>query len=203
MQQISSEDCRLRFPVFPEYGCDPISDEETYHFPETIANAAFILEASSFSRLALKAGKALAAALASLGADSLVFLGDNKIPWRRRDVSCPPARRGLEYLEVKGIGRRFNGGLQFGVDELPVAMRHLLWLVRTNTFLPYLWFTEPAQRFIASPCQYGGLHLSILAGQDANAILKAFSENGFLQVDASSCNERFSKGGIRGRTIPV
>lgn len=203
MHIIDREACLQQFPALPQSRYDPATDEQIVRFPEVVAQTVFILPASSFSKLALRSGKALSAAMSVLNVDSLIFLGENDIAWRWRAVTYPPALRGLQYLALKGVDKQFAGGLRIEIDELPEAMRHLLWLIRTNTVLPAIWFTDPRQRFIVSPCQHGGLHLSILNAHDEASIRQAFSGSGFKEIDTSVCNERFAARGIPGRTIPV
>lgn len=147
-------------------------------------------------------GTALVSMTQAIRENSLIFLGDTTSPWLYQQNDYQPVKEAQEYLSANGIGKRFNGGIQTTIAELPVFIKHLAWLARCNAALPDIYFTDPGQRLLGHICQYGNLHLNTLNKKADKDLVLFIKSSQFEFGDTNSCYNSFSKSSrIPGRQI--
>ena len=192
------------FPALPSYAYDPETDTDTIFFPETASSS--ILTTGKVAPPAEQFQKwtQSVAALAQLwGAEEILFVTESTTPWRFQDNDYPPAAAALKFLEERGIGRKFNGGLWITVAALPVWLPQLLWLVHCNAALPDIYFTTPEQRFVATFCRYGNLHFYLLQEADKPLLQWVITQNQLHNDNGSNCTSTFGKDVNEGRQTLV
>ena len=91
------------------------------------------------------------------------------------------------------ISKRFNGALQVDIDELPIFIKNLTWLVRTNGVMQYVHFTDPGQNIVADICQYGNLHISTKNKAADKNFKEAIAKSNFRYLADTNCHNKFSK----------
>ena len=147
-------------------------------------------------------GTELVSLTKSLGCDNLIFLGDENIPWLRRFKEYKTFEEALQYLVDNKIGKRFNGALQVHITQLPIFIKHLAWLVRTNGILPYIHFIDPRQNIIGDICQYGNLHIATKTKKTDKYFKELISKSKFEYLPDVNCYNKFSKSSaIKERQI--
>lgn len=202
--KIARQEAIDRFPAFPLRHYDAKEDEEVFNYPKVFANYVLTLPSKSYKGHVKLAGTELVNLTKGLGSDSLIFLGDINISWLQRFNTYTNFQESLQYLADNKIGKRFNGALQVDTTELPVFIKHLAWLVRTNGILPYIHFIDPGQTIIGTICQYGNLHFSTKNKKADRVFHELISYSKFEFLADRTCTNKFSKSSrILGRTIEV
>ncbi len=158
--KIPRQDAIERFPSLPLRQYNFKNEDYDYKYPRIYANYDLTLPSKSYKGRVKSLAVEVVFLTTQLGFDQLVFLGDEDIPWLFRLGKYPTFDESLGYLADNKIGKRFNGALQVRLLELPIFIKHLASLVRTNGILPFVHFIDPGHNIIASICQDGHLHLS-------------------------------------------
>ena len=178
--QISRQDCLKRYPNLPIRGYDADKDDDIYFYPEVYSYEVLTVARSTFRGRITTLGIEISKIVKKEGCHSLIFLGDEDTPWLYRDSDYKPAKLALDYFSENKVGKKFNGAFEVDRLQIPVFVRHLAWLTRCNTVVPYVYFTDPEHRMIGHICQYGNLHLSIFNIETAQ-ILETYFENSKLE----------------------
>ena len=204
LTKINRQDCITKYPNLPLSEYNAKEDEYDFHYPKVFAIYTLTLPSKSFKGHIKLLGAELCSLITALGFDKLIFLGDANTPWLYRDHDYPPAKEALQYLANNKIGKRFNGGLQVDIEQLPTFIKHLAWLVRSNAVLPYVHFVDDVQNIIGNICQYGNLHISTKTKNTDTHFKTAIAACKFEYVTDGHCYNKFSKSGaIKGRTATV
>lgn len=185
--KISRQDCLKMYPKLPTKVYDTDKDNDIYFYPEAYSYEILTVARNTFRGRITMLGVEISKIVKKTGCNNLIFLGDDSIPWLYRDSDYKPAKLALDYLLENKVGKKFNGALRVDGLQIPAFVRHLAWLTRCNTLLPYVYFTDPKHNIIGSICQYGNLHISILNIKTAQ-ILQTYFENSKLeQLNAEHC----------------
>lgn len=188
------------FPTLPLRHYDQEKDEEVFSYPKVFANYVLTVPSKSYKGHIKLIATALVALMKGVGCDNLIFLGDEDTPWLRRLNTYENFKESLQYLVDNKIGKRFNGALQVHINEIPVFIKHLAWLVRTNGILPYVHFIDPNQNILGEICQYGNLHLSTMNKEADKYLEELISETDLELLTDKRCTNKFSKSSqIKGR----
>jgi len=179
--QIKRQECLNKFPKFPTRVLDEVLDDFIEYYPESYSYYTLTTGHKTFKGRMSHLGKEISRISKWIGCNNLIFLGNEDIPWLYRDSDYKPAKAALDYLAENKVGKEFNGGLHFDISQIPVFVKHLGWLTRCNTVLPYVHFTDPAHNIIGHICQYGNLHLSIL-NLKTDKVIKPHFENSKLEL---------------------
>ena len=202
--QIKRQECIDRYPNLPLREFNLKTEEYDFYYPKTFAAYTLTLQSKSFRGHAKLLGEEISNLTSGLAADYLIFLGDMNIPWLKRSHDFKPANEALQYLVDNKVGKRFKGGLQVDIVELPLFIKHLAWLVRSNAVLPYVHFTDPGQTIIGNLCQYGNLHVYTMDEKPDEQFKQIVATTKFENVLDGNCYNKFSKSGkIEGRRIIV
>jgi hypothetical protein len=200
--KISRGQCIIQYPELPLRGYNVKTEEDIYHFPETVESYIVSLPSKTFRGNATQLGNEVLKLARQLDCESLVFLGDSVTSWLYQENEYPPAIAAQEYLKEMKVGKRFNGGLSINQDELPKFIQHLSWLTRCNATLPDIHFTETNKRFLGHVCKYGDLHVYILQQSFINQMREAIAHTKFQYYNLERCYNRFGKtSAISGRKI--
>lgn len=193
-----------KYPKLPLSHYDTKNDDHIFYYPRIFANYVLTLPSKSYKGHVKLLGKEMVSLMQAFTTDTLVFMGDEDIPWLRRLNTYKNFQDSLQYLVDDKIGKRFNGALVVHISSIPVFIQHLAWLVRTNGVLPYIHFTDPGQSFVGNFCQYSNLHFSTLAKKADKLFKVMLPESKFELLTDKYCTNKFSKGGrIKGRSIAV
>lgn len=202
--KIDRKEAINNFPILPLRHYDEKTDEEVFIEPKVFAAYVLTLPSTSYRGHQKLLGTQIALLANSLGYDRLVFLGDTGIAWLRRLDKYGNFQKELQYLVDNKIGKRFNGALQVGTDELPIFIKQLSWLVRTNGIVQYVHFTDPGQNIAGSICQYGNLHISTTTKTADKRFKGIVAKSQFTYLTDTNCINKFStKKAVKGRTITV
>lgn len=202
LTKLKREDCLLNYPKFPRREYNPSTDDYDFQYPEIYAGYVLTVSSKSYTGHIKLLGNEIANLAKTLNLDSLIFSGDEKTPWLYRNSEYPPAKKGLHYLVENKIGKRFNGALIATIDDLPEFIKHLCWLTRSNTILPYVYFSDKGQNFMGHICQYGNLHLDAMNAKTDQLLKKIIKKSRFENLKDKRCYFKYSgSGAIKGRTL--
>ena len=190
-KKINRKGCLAKYPKFPQ--SDHLNED--YFFPKVHRGYILKLSSKSIKGHAKNLAKEIGNLILGLGADSWVFLGDTEIPWLYQQNDYTPAKSAFQYLSEKKVGRKFNGGFEIAVDELPIFIAHLFWLVRCNAALPIIHFMDKNQDFIGSICQYGNIHFFTLKKRSDHRLQNTLIKSPFAILQEEKCYDQFSKTG--------
>jgi hypothetical protein len=198
-KKINRTECLTKYKSFPLRWYNNVKDEEEFYSPKTFNSFVLTLPSKSFRGHAKHLGLELTKFVQELGFDSLVFLGDNEIPWLNQHNEYKPVAEAQLYLAEKKIGRRFNGALEVTTPELPVFVKHMAWLIRCNASLPYFHFIDAGENIMGAICQYGNIHLYTLKADTVVEITSIIGRSKFEYLTGNCSNEFGRDGAIRGR----
>jgi hypothetical protein len=202
--KISRQEAISKFPNLPLRHYDSKEDEDVFNYPKVFANYILTLPSKSYKGHIKLVGTELVALTKGLNCDSLIFLGDIDISWLRRLDTYENFQESLQYLVDNKIGKRFNGALQVDITEIPIFIKHLAWLVRTNGILTYIHFVDQGQNIIGEICQYGNLHFSTMNKKADKIFKELVSKSKFEFMSDTNCINKFSKSSrIKKRSIVV
>lgn len=187
IRQIKRQDCLDRYQQFPSRLLDKVLKDFIEFYPDAYSYYVLTTAHKTFKGRIGALVAEISRIIKKVGYSNLIFLGNEDIPWLYRDSDYKPAKAALNYLVQSKVGKRFNGALQVDVQDLPVFISHLAWLTKSNTVLPYVYFTDPDHHIIGHICQYGNLHISILNLQ-IEEILMPYFESSKLELLANRCS---------------
>ena len=203
LSKINRKNCLDKYKIFPLRWYDEVKEEEQYYAPKTFQSYILTLKSKSFKGHLSVLGAELTKLVQELCSDTLIFFGDNELPWLNQINEYKPVKEAQQYLIENKIGKRFNGGLQVNLLELPTFIRHLGWLIRCNAALPYFHFVDAGQNILGSICQYGNIHLFALK-PETDFLIKSFIERSKFEYIDSNCSNSFGKSSaIKGRRTLV
>jgi hypothetical protein len=202
--QINRQEAISKFPNLPLRHYDRKEDQDVFNYPKVFADYVLTLPSKSWKGHIKLMGAELVSLANNLGFKDFIFLGDIDTAWLRRLDTYESFQEALQYLVRNKIGKRFKGALQVDTSEIPVFIKNLAWLVRTNGILPYIHFVDPDQIIIGDICQYGNLHISTKNKKADKKFKDAIEKSQFIYLGDARCYNKFSKsGGIKERTIMV
>lgn len=174
------------------------NDFEDY-FPETFRSYVLTLSSKTYRGHTSSLANEFTKLIRNLGIDNVIFLGDMKFAWLSGNSDYKPAKEALEYLAANKLGKRFNGALKVSLSELTIFMKHIAWLVRTNSVVSYVHFMNEAQTILGSICQYGNLHISTMNKMSDKQFRGEINNTHFEYASSEECSSQFPKGEIEGR----
>jgi hypothetical protein len=202
--KIDRQEAITKFPNLPLRHYKPKEDEDIFSYPKVFANYILTLASKSYKGHIRLLGTQLVSLAENLGYDNFIFLGDEDTAWLRRLKTYKSFQESLQYLVDNKINKRFNGALQVYKAEIPVFIKHLAWLIRSNGILPYVHFVDPGQNIIGNICQYGNLHISSKNKTADKDFRDAIAKSPFIYLTDTTCYNKFAKTGeIKGRVITV
>lgn len=202
--KIDRQEAIIKFPNLPLRHYNQKEDEDVFNYPKVFTNDVLTLASKSYKGHIKFLGTELVSLANNLGHDNFIFLGDEDIVWLPKLNTSENFQELLQYLVYSKINKRFNGALLVHTVEIPIFIKHLSWLVRTNGILPYVHSVDPGQNIIGNICQYGNLHISTKNKMADNNFKAAVAKSSFTYLTDTSCHNRFSKSGtIKSRTIRV
>jgi len=191
--KIDRQEAITNLPIFPLRQYDKKKDEEVFSAPKVFANYVLTLLSKSYRVHQKLLGAQITLLAKNLGYNHLIFLGDVDIAWLKRLNTYESFQEALKYLVDNKISKRFNGALQVDIDELPIFIKNLTWLVRTNGVMQYVHFTDPGQNIVADICQYGNLHISTKNKAADKNFKEAIAKSNFRYLADTNCHNKFSK----------
>jgi hypothetical protein len=202
LNQIPRQEAIAKFQNFPLRHYDYEEDDYIFNYPKVYASIILTLNSKSYKGHIKLLSTEIISLAKNLGFDNFTFLGDEDIPWLKRLKTYENFQESLQYFVDNKVKKRFNGALQVGITEIPIFIKHLAWLVRTNGIMPYVFFIDPGQTIIGDICQYGNLHISALNRTAHRNLKNAIAKTQFVYLPDEHCYNKFSKSGaIKSRTI--
>lgn len=189
MYQIEYHTCCREYPSFPLVD----NEHDTFIYPATTSDHILTLSSKSAKGHAKNLSVELAKLFQHMDIDHLIFLGDQQRAWRCQDNPYPPVQEALLFLKANKVTKKFDGALDIPRGEWAVFFKHLFWLVRCNAALPIIHFMDGQQSVLGSICQYGNLHLSILAPGYESRFLLAKEKTAFEELQEKTCYATFSR----------
>jgi hypothetical protein len=200
LKKINRKDCIAQYPKFPR------SDnfKEDFYFPTIVHGYIFTIQSKSAKTHLKNLSVGITKLMKGLEIDALIFLGDTEKPWLYQQNNYSPANQAYEFLVNKKVGKKFNGGFQIDLNELPLFTSHLSWLARCNAAFPIVHFSDKEQNFIGSICQHGNLHFYSLNEMSDGRLNDIIGKTRFKLLKGQECSDQFSKrAGIKGRETIV
>jgi hypothetical protein len=202
--KINRQDCITKYPKLPLSVYNSTKEDYDFFYPETFTGFALTLPSKSFKGHIKLLGTEINNLTTHLGFDKLIFLGESNLPWLYRDYDFKQAKEGQQYLVDNKIGKKFNGALQVDTSALPMFIKHLAWMVRTNAVLACVHFIDPGQNIIGTICQYGNLHIYTINKKVNSRLKEIIDKSKFQYLTDEICYSKFSKSiSIKGRRISV
>lgn len=190
--KIDRQEAIASYPILPLRHYDKKKDEDVFNYPKVFANYVLTLASKSFQGHQKLLGTQITFLTKSLGYDHLIFLGDIDLAWLRRIGTYETFQKELQYLVNNKIGKRFSGALRVDINELPIFIKHLSWLVRTNGVVQYVHFTDPGQNIVGDICQYGNVHISTKNKTADNRFKDIVPKSKFTFLTDTNCINKFS-----------
>lgn len=196
LNKINRQECITKYPILPlrEYNIE--KEDYLFAYPKIFSGHTLTLSSKSYKGHIKLLGLELKTLATDLNSDKLIFLGDMNTPWLFREKyysDSISSKKGFQYLGQHKIGKKFNGGLQVPLIELPLFIKHLATLVRSNGIVQYVHFTDTTQNIIGNICQYGNLHISSSTKKADTILKKAISKTKFEYISGLDCINKFSK----------
>lgn len=202
--KLDRQDTTNKFPDLPLRHYNPKEDEEVLKYPEVFANYILTLPVKSYKGHMKLLGTQLVSIANNLGYNNFTFLGDVDIAWLKRLNTNENFQEAFQYFVDNKITKRFNGGLQVDIAQIPSFIKHLAWLVRTNGILAYVHFIDSGKNMIGNICQYGNLHISMKNKTADKNFKNAILKSQFTYLTEETCANKFvKKSTIKGRSIAV
>ena len=202
--KIARQEAIDKFPIFPLRHYNSKEDDDVFDYPKVFANYILTLPSKSYTGHIELLGVELVSIAKTFGSDKLIFLGDARVAWLKRLNTHQVFKRALQYLADNKIGKRFDWALEADIAQIPVFVKHMAWLVRTNGILPDVYFTDPGQNIIANICQYANLHISTKNKGADKVFRQAIVKSHFTYLVDGRCQNKFSRdGAIKGRSLTV
>ncbi len=200
IKKISRKRCRALYSKLPW----SVYHREQYVFPKIYREHVLTLNSKSAKTHTRNMAVALQVLLQSMGYERLIFMGDSTIPWLYRRSDYKPAKEGVDYLAANKVTKTFNGGLIVNVNEIHIFVKHLFWLVRTNTVLAYVHGINDDQNIIVNVCQHGSIHFCTLDEETDKLFNQHLPSSKLRFREGNTCNQPWSKWGkITGRKLMV
>ena len=200
LTKITRKDCLKKFPAIPHTSLN----RNKVYYPQTVKSYTLTVDAKSIRGYVNNFSKESVSLFQILGFGSLIFLGDNGLPWLNQDHEYPPVKNALTYLQQNKVTKNFNGSLLVNRADLPEFIKQIFWLIRCCAALPYFHFTDENQNIVGNICQYGNLHFDTLNKPIDKRFNTAIRSVAFIQIPAMSCTNKFGNtGAIRLRRTIV
>ena len=200
LTKIERKTCFKNFPKFPKANYR----KEEFYFPEIIESHTLTLKAKTLKGHIKSLANEITCLAEKFNFDSLIFLGDEKIPWLFQKNEYKPVKEALQFLKKNKVEQNFDGALQIELASLPDFLKHFCWLVRCNASLPYFHFMDKGQNVICEICKYCNLHLYPLNTFTNKTLKRLIKYTAFESLKDQICYEQyFKKSAITGRQIIV
>jgi len=200
LTKINRKNCLEKYKIFPQRN----DYREKYFYPETFSYDIITINSKSARGHAKAIAIEFTKLIKDIGFESLIFLGDTKIPWRYQLNDYKPVIEALQFLEDNKVGEKFNGALQVDLLLLPTFLIHLFWLTRCNASLPYFYFIDERENIMGNFCKYGNIHINTLNENTYILLEDKLSQSEFSFLEGNNCYNQFSKtSAISGRKIII
>jgi len=157
--KIEREVCLAKYRSFPLCPYDPNTDEEVYYYPKTISGGWYDLNAKNRKEYPKILKTEFTKLIGECGFESVIFFGDKTTPWitklsaKRTDYAS--IVKAVKYFEKNQLGKKFNGGVQVGITDLPEFIKHFYCLTRSDASFHGFYFSDSAQNLLGF-IHYGG-----------------------------------------------
>lgn len=145
---------------------DVNTDEEIFYFPKVFKSGWYDLPSTPKRLFPKRIAAELSNLILTCEFKSLIFLSDKDSPWitklsaNRSDH--PPIIKAVEYFESNKLGKKFNGGIEVPVTDLPEFIRHYFCLIRSDASFHAGYFSDPSQLFLGCIHHSGEVQFCLL-----------------------------------------
>lgn len=186
MLKIKRQDCLKKYPNFPSTN----NSEEKYFYPELFGSYVLTIKSETRKGYISLLSKEIIKMMKGLCINKLIILGDSNTPWLYQKNDYILVQNAKQYLIDNGVGKKFNGALEFDIIDLQYFFPHLFWLQRGNAALPDFYFMDEGQNILGHICQYGNFHLSALDKSVDKLISEKLNKSKFQLVEGT-CRNHF------------
>ena len=113
----------------------------------------------------------------------MIFLSDKNSPWITKlsasRTDYPPLQKAVKYFEDHKLGKRFNGGIEVPLKDLPEVFKHYYCITMCDATFHAGYFSDPAQSFIGCLHYSGDLQIAALNKKSEPGMVKALGETKF------------------------
>jgi len=152
--RIAREVCLAKYRNFPLSPFDVNTYEEFFYYPKIISGGWYYLHSNTKREFSNILKMEFTKLIRACKFESLIFFGDKTTPWvtklsaKRTDyVSIIKA---IEYFEINQLGKKFNGGVQVGITDLPEFIKHFYSIVRSDASFHGFYFSDENQKLLGS-----------------------------------------------------
>jgi len=150
--KIEREVCLAKYRNFPLSPYDPNTDEEVLYYPKTFDGGWYTLDSKSKKEFPGVLKAELTEFFMECGFEHLIFFGDKTTPWITK---LPASRTGdksigkaVQYFKENKLGKKFNGGVQVGISDLPEFITHFFCITCTDASFHEFHFSDPWQNML-------------------------------------------------------
>ena len=100
--------------------------------------------------------------------------------------NCLPKRtdyasiiKAVQYFEKNKLGKKFNGGVQVGISDLPEFIKHFYCITRSDSTFDVFYFSDPAQNILGFIHYSGDVLFQILIEEFESKFVKAIKKTAF------------------------
>jgi hypothetical protein len=183
--KIDREVCLAKFRSFPLSPYDPNTDEEVYYFPKQYKSNWFSLPPAPNHLISRLLGDELTKFVISCKFDRLIFLSDKDAPWITKlsagRTDYAPLTKAMQYFEQHKLGKKFNGGIEVSVDNLPEFFKHYSCIVKCDASFHAGFFSDIYQSFIGDLHYSGEIRFSLLKKKFEKTLDAAISKTKFVR----------------------
>lgn len=181
--KIEREVCLAKYRNFPLYPYDPNTEEEVSYYPNTVGGGWFELHAKTRREFSKMLQMEFTKFVKECGFENLIFFGDKPTPWitklssKRTDYAS--IIKAVQYFEDNKLGKKFNGGVQVSISELPEFIKHFYCITRSDSTFDVFYFSDPAQNILGFIHYSGDVLFQILIEEFESKFVKAIKKTAF------------------------
>ncbi len=181
--KIEREVCLAKYRNFPLCPYDPNSDEEVFYYPKTVSGGWYDLYAKTKREFSKILQMEFTKLVKECGFENLIFFGDKPTPWitklssKRTDNAF--IIKAVRYFEDNKLGKKFNGGVQVGISELPEFIKHFYCLTRSDGTFGGFYFSDPAQNILGFIHYSGEVLFQTLIEEFESKFVKSIKKTAF------------------------
>jgi hypothetical protein len=88
-------------------------------------------------------------------------------------------KKAVRYFEKNKLGKKFNGGVQVSISELPEFIKHFYCITKSDAKFHGFYFSDPAQNILGFIHHGGEVLLQILIEEFENQFVMSIKKTAF------------------------
>ena len=185
--KIKREVCLARYRNFPLCSYDPNSDEEVFYFPKVFKRGWYEIPSAPKRTFSKRLVTELIKFITTCKFDRMIFLSDNVSPWVTKlsasRTDYPPLINAVAYFEKNKLGKKYNGGIEVPMIDLPEFFKHYFCITQCDASFHSGYFCDPAQSFIGNIHYSGEVQICALTKKFDSIFTEVLPETKFQRSD--------------------